>query len=149
MNIHFVKMSQSYVLKWVKVSFFSTRADIQRVFNTSTPLIMEKRKSGPNQPQSQNFLKLGLLMALENVNTNKPTRFMFYKYIDIFFYNSCNEQHIQPILTSPSSTGSLSDRFIKNLQENDANNDGFVTGIEFYNDFLNNYDIDKDGCCSG
>jgi len=47
-----------------------------------------------------------------------------------------------------SSKGSLGDRFRKNLQINDANNDGQVTGVEIYNDFSNNYDTDKDGCSS-
>ena len=37
---------------------------------------------GPNDALSQNFMKLGLLVAEKNVNrqTDKPTRFMFYKY---------------------------------------------------------------------
>ena len=37
---------------------------------------------GPNDALSQNFMKLGLLVAEKNVDrqTNKPTRFMFYKY---------------------------------------------------------------------
>lgn len=47
-----------------------------------------------------------------------------------------------------SGKGSLSDRFMANLRVNDANNDGVADGMEFYNDFLNNYDVDKDGCCS-
>ena len=37
---------------------------------------------GPNDVLSQNVTKLGLLVAKKNVDrqTDKPTRFMFYKY---------------------------------------------------------------------
>ena len=41
---------------------------------------------GPNDALSQNFMKLGLLVAEKNMDiqtdrqTDKPTRFMFYKY---------------------------------------------------------------------
>ena len=37
---------------------------------------------GPNEALGQNFMKLGLLVAEKNANrqTDKHTRFMFYKY---------------------------------------------------------------------
>ena len=37
---------------------------------------------GPNDALSQNFIKLGLLVAEKNVDrqTDRHTRFMFYKY---------------------------------------------------------------------
>ena len=42
--------------------------------------------------------------------------------------------------------GWLGFRFQKNVDVNDADGDGFVSGTEIYNDFKNNYDTDKDGC---
>jgi len=44
--------------------------------------------------------------------------------------------------------GTVGQRMTKNLHVNDANADGTVTGIEIYVDFVNNYDINKDGCVS-
>ncbi|XP_035827952.1 uncharacterized protein LOC118478448 [Aplysia californica] len=51
--------------------------------------------------------------------------------------------------TSPSvcsGKGTLGQRFAVNDGINDADNDGFVTGPEIYNDFKNNYDTNNDGC---
>ena len=44
---------------------------------------------GPNDALSQNFMKLGLLVAEKNVDTHTHTRFMFYKYRWCIFQTEC------------------------------------------------------------
>jgi len=44
--------------------------------------------------------------------------------------------------------GYIGDRFLSNVNINDADNDGFVTGPEIFVDFAQNYDVNNDSCCS-
>ena len=57
-------------------------------------------QQGPNDALSQNFMKLGLLVAEKNVDrqTNTQTRFMFYKYRCLQFNEWLQNISIDPRL---------------------------------------------------
>ena len=58
---------------------------------------------GPNDTLSQNFMKLGLLVAEKNVNraTDRHTRFMFYKYRYFsLFMQTCLKISLQDVSVS-------------------------------------------------